>query len=131
MIFNFIFWGFGFLRMGTTALVAQAKGRKDNQAATDVLMRSLLLASLLGITLWLIQQPLHALVFSLTGASQAVEAATSTYYQIRIWGAPIHLMILAIMGYLLGPATNPSSAITPSHPQWQQHHFRSRVRRVP
>ena len=102
MIFNFIFWGFGFLRMGTTALVAQAKGRKDNQAATDVLMRSLLLASLLGITLWLIQQPLHALVFSLTGASQAVEAATSTYYQIRIWGAPIHLMILAIMGYLLG-----------------------------
>lgn len=102
MIFNFIFWGFGFLRMGTTALVAQARGRSDLRAANDILGRSLLLAVALGGLLWLIQIPLQLLVFHLTGASEAVERSASTYYEIRIWGAPVHLMLLGVMGYLLG-----------------------------
>lgn len=102
MIFNLVFWGFGFLRMGTTALVAQAKGRADPTAIRNHLSRSLLLAVFLGVLLCLLQQPIASLIFSTTGASPGVEAAAATYYQIRIWGAPLHLMLLAMMGYLLG-----------------------------
>ena len=102
MIFNLVFWGFGFLRMGTTALVAQAKGRADLAAIRDHLSRSLLLAVVLGLLLCLLQQPIANLIFSTTGASPGVENAAATYYRIRIWGAPLHLMLLAMMGYLLG-----------------------------
>ena len=102
MIFNLVFWGFGFLRMGTTALVAQAKGRADPAAIRDHLSRSLLLAVVLGLFLCLLQQPIASRIFSTTGASSGVEGAAATYYQIRIWGAPLHLMLLAMMGYLLG-----------------------------
>ena len=102
MIFNLVFWGFGFLRMGTTALVAQAKGRADLAAIRDHLSRSLLLAVVLGLLLCLLQQPIANLIFSTTGASSGVENAAATYYRIRIWGAPLHLMLLAMMGYLLG-----------------------------
>ena len=63
MIFNLVFWGFGFLRMGTTALVAQAKGRADPAAIRDHLSRSLLLAVVLGLFLCLLQQPIASLIF--------------------------------------------------------------------
>ncbi len=102
MIFNLVFWGFGFLRMGTTALVAQAKGRADPASIRDHLSRSLLLAAGLGCLLCLLQQPIASLIFSTTGASAGVEDAAAEYYRIRIWGAPLHLMLLAMMGYLLG-----------------------------
>jgi multidrug resistance protein, MATE family len=99
MIFSFLYWGFGFLRMGTTGLVAQSMGASQpNQAKATFL----LLGTSIGMLLLLAQSPLLALALSLIDGSQAVESAALSYCQIRIWGAPISLAYLAVMGYLLG-----------------------------
>ena len=102
LIFNFLFWGFGFLRMGTTGLVAQARGAQDTNEIKASLYRALLLGLLLGIGLLALQQPLAGLVFALIDGSRAVEAAALTYFQIRIWAAPLSLAYLALLGFLLG-----------------------------
>ena len=102
LIFNFLFWGFGFLRMGTTGLVAQARGAQDTAEIKASLYRALLLGLLLGIGLVALQQPLAGMVFALIDGSSAVEDAARTYFQIRIWAAPMSLMYLALLGFLLG-----------------------------
>ena len=99
MIFSFLYWGFGFLRMGTTGLVAQSMGASQpNQAKATFL----LLGTSIGMLLLLAQSPLLALALSMIDGSQAVESAALSYCQIRIWGAPTSLAYLAVMGYLLG-----------------------------
>jgi multidrug resistance protein, MATE family len=102
MVFSLLFWIFGFLRMGTTAMVAQAKGGGNREETQLLLIRAMLLGTGLGILICALQGPLAQLIFGLSGASAAVKEATLTYYQIRIWGAPIHLTILGITGFLLG-----------------------------
>ncbi|MGB2239340.1 MAG: MATE family efflux transporter [Pseudomonadales bacterium] len=102
MVFSLLFWIFGFLRMGTTAMVAQAKGRGEPKETQWLLIRAVLLGSGLGILICALQAPLAHVIFGLSGASAAVKEATLTYYDIRIWGAPLHLAILGITGFLLG-----------------------------
>ena len=102
MIFSFLYWGFGFLRMGTTGLVAQSMGASQPNQAKATFYRALLLGTSIGMLLLLAQSPLLALALSLIDGSQAVESAALSYCQIRIWGAPISLAYLAVMGYLLG-----------------------------
>ncbi len=102
LIFNFLFWGFGFLRMGTTGLVAQARGAGDTTEIKASLYRALLLGIGIGLGLVLLQQPLAGLAFSLIDGSNAVEGAALTYFQIRIWAAPCSLAYLALLGLLLG-----------------------------
>ena len=102
MVFSLLFWVFGFLRMGTTAMVAQAKGGGNREETQRLLIRAVLLGTGLGILICALQVPLAQLIFGLSGASAGVKEATLTYYQIRIWGAPLHLAILGITGFLLG-----------------------------
>ncbi len=102
LIFNFLFWGFGFLRMGTTGLVAQARGAMDTNEIKASLYRAVLLGIGLGIVLVSLQQPLAKFVFFLIDGSSAVEEAALTYFQIRIWAAPLSLTYLALLGFLLG-----------------------------
>lgn len=102
MIFSFLYWGFGFLRMGTTGLVAQAVGAGDKVEMMAALYRALGLGVVIGLILTLLQIPIASLAFSLIDGSDDVESAAITYFQIRIWAAPFSLSFLAILGYLLG-----------------------------
>ena len=102
MIFSFLYWGFGFLRMGTTGLVAQAAGAGNTLEVKGAFYRALLTGAAIGAALMILQYPLLQAAMYLIDGSQTVEAAAMSYCTIRIWGAPISLANLAVMGYLLG-----------------------------
>ena len=102
LIFSFVYWSFGFLRMGTTGFAAQASGAGDQQEVRAVLGRALLIALCLGVVLILIQWPIGLAAFSLLDGSAPVEAVAQQYFDIRIWGAPATLATFALMGLLIG-----------------------------
>jgi MATE family multidrug resistance protein len=102
LIFSFVYWSFGFLRMGTTGFAAQASGAGDQQEVRAVLGRALLIALCLGVVLILIQWPIGLAAFSLLDGSAPVEAVAQHYFDIRIWGAPATLATFALMGLLIG-----------------------------
>ena len=102
LIFSFVYWSFGFLRMGTTGFAAQASGAGAEQEVRAVLGRALLIALCLGVVLILIQWPIGLAAFSLLDGSAPVEAVAQQYFDIRIWGAPATLATFALMGLLIG-----------------------------
>ncbi len=102
MIFNFIYWNFGFLRMGTTGLTAQAFGRQDREAIASVLARALILAIVLAIALIALQYPLGVWSARLLGAAGEQDALVREYFFIRIWAAPASLGLYAFMGWFFG-----------------------------
>ncbi len=102
LIFSFVYWGFGFLRMGTTGPTAQAWGAGDPAEIRAVLARALLLAFGLGIVLLMVQGPVGALAFRLLHASAEVEAEGSAYYAVRVWGAPAALANYVLLGWFFG-----------------------------
>jgi MATE family multidrug resistance protein len=101
-IFNALYWIFGFLRMGTTGLAAQALGGDRPSELAAVALRSAALAVLLGALALLLQSPLHGLMLEVFPASQAVERLASTYFLIRIWGAPALMLHMVVLGMLFG-----------------------------
>ncbi|GBE42918.1 MAG TPA: MATE family efflux transporter [Rhizobiales bacterium] len=102
MIFNLLYWAFGFLRMGTTGLTAQAEGGGDTSAIGATLLRALLIAAIAGTLLIIFQLPISAISFALVKGSQAVEASAAAYFDIRIWGAPAALVNFAFLGWFIG-----------------------------
>lgn len=102
LVFSFLYWGFGFLRMGTTGFVARDFGRGDTRGVHDTLTRALLLSILFGILVVLLQAPLNRLAFSLLESSREVESLASEYVSIRIWSAPATLMVYALTGVMIG-----------------------------
>ncbi len=102
VIFDFVFWSFGSLRMATAGLTAQATGAGNRHEVDLTLARALLVAGLTGLLLILLQWPIAAIAFSMAGASQAVTDALSTYFFIRIWAAPFTLANYVILGSTLG-----------------------------
>jgi MATE family multidrug resistance protein len=102
LIFNFLYWGCGFLRMGTTGFVAQARGAGDEAEVRAVLARALAIAFAIGLGLWLVRGPLGELSLSLLHGSPNVEAATLRFFELRLWGAPASLATLAVRGALIG-----------------------------
>lgn len=102
IFFNAIFWSFGFLRMGTTGLVAQAHGARDGHALRLHLWRGLGTAAALGAAILVLQQPLIHLSLGLLGASAEVQRNAQAYCQIRIWSAPAALANYVLLGSLLG-----------------------------
>ncbi len=102
MIFNFIYWGFGFLRMGTTGLTAQAFGEEDNSEISHVLFRSLIISVVLGLLLIILQNPISYLSFYLINGSADVELYAINYFNIRIFAAPATLALYAFHGWFLG-----------------------------
>jgi MATE family multidrug resistance protein len=102
LIFSFVYWSFGFLRMGTTGSVAQALGAGDQSEIRAVLGRTLLLAVALGVLLIALQWPIRLVALSLLDGSAPVEAVTQQYFTIRIWGAPATLAMFALTGVLIG-----------------------------
>ena len=102
LIFSFLFWGFGFLRMGTTGFVARALGANDQQALSDTLLRVLLLALMLGFLIILLSRPVIGFALYLLESSVEVEQLTASYAGIRIWSAPATLFIYVFTGVFIG-----------------------------
>lgn len=96
-----VYWIFGFLRMGTTGLVAQAHGAGNAGEVAAVLQRGLLIAGAAGLVLVALQGPLVAGAFRLAPASAEVEGLTRQYLNIRIWGAPATIALYALTGWLI------------------------------
>ena len=102
LIFTFLFWGFGFLRMGTTGFIARAYGANDHQALSDTLLRVLLLAVVLGAAIILLSYPLINFALYLLESSDRIESLASSYAGIRIWSAPATLSIYVFTGVFIG-----------------------------
>ena len=102
LLFNFIYWSFGFLRMSTTGFVAQADGAGDAAEVRAALARPLLMGLALGVCIWLLQWPLAAGWFAMMDASAAVAGTGTEYFAARVWGAPAALALYALCGALVG-----------------------------
>lgn len=102
VVFDFIFSTFNFLRSGTTGLTAQAYGAGDRTEMQAVLFRALLLAVAIGIVVILLGRPILALALAGLGGSPAVQAATTTYFDIRLLSTPFALANYAMLGWLVG-----------------------------
>jgi MATE family multidrug resistance protein len=102
IFFNSVFWTFGFLRMSTTGLVAQAYGARDNQQLRLHFARALLSSVAIGALVLILRTPLIAVSIALLGAGPAVAANAAVYCHIRIWSAPAALANYGILGTLLG-----------------------------
>jgi multidrug resistance protein, MATE family len=101
-VFNALYWAFGFLRMGTTGFTAQAVGARDEPEQCAVLARGLVLASLIGCSLVILQWPIRSAFFTAIGGSAEVQSAASTYYDWRIWAAPAGLINYVLFGWFMG-----------------------------
>jgi multidrug resistance protein, MATE family len=102
IFFNSIYWTFGFLRMATTGLVAQAHGAGDQDQLMHHFGRALVTAGLIGALILALQTPLISAALALLGADGEVRRNALVYCSIRIWSAPAALANYAILGYLLG-----------------------------
>jgi MATE family multidrug resistance protein len=102
LIFNFVFWAFGFLRMGTTGLTAQAFGADNAHEIRASIGRALLIAAVVGVCLILLQWPIRQLAFWLLEGSERVEQLAQSYFDIRIWAAPATLANYALLGWFIG-----------------------------
>lgn len=102
LVFTFVFWAFGFLRMGTTGLTAQALGAQDVDEVAANLGRALLIAVAVGLALIVLQWPIRELAFLLLGGSAQVEELARAYFDIRIWAAPATLANYALLGWFIG-----------------------------
>ncbi|WP_148864732.1 MATE family efflux transporter [Marinobacter fonticola] len=101
-LFSILYWTFGFMRMGTTGLAAQAYGRRDDFGQSALLVRSLLLAVGIGLLLILFRGPLVSTGLYLMDASPDVTALAREYTDIRIWSAPAVLCQYTLVGWLIG-----------------------------
>lgn len=102
MMFNLIYWNFGFLRMGTSGLTAQAYGRGNKAEAAALLGHAAALSLLIALGIIGLQWPLQRITLAAIGAEADVEALARTYFYICVWGAPPTLLMMAIKGWLLG-----------------------------
>ncbi len=104
VIFNYMLWAFGFLRMGTTGMVAQARGRNNMDALRATVIRSAGLAMLFALGLLISQEFLLWAAFQAMTPPGEVAEITAQYFRIRIWSAPAVLLSYAITGVLFGMA---------------------------
>ena len=111
LIFNFIYWAFGFLRMGTTGMVSQAYGKGDTIAQLSLLKRGVAIAIIGGLSLILLQIPLERLSLLILNADAVVEPLLSEYIFIRIWAAPATIAVYVFTGWFLGMQDSKSALI--------------------
>jgi len=102
MIFNLVYWVFGFLRMGTSGLTAQAYGRQDELAMRRILRQSLKWAGGIALLLILLQWPLCEVMLTVIGPTADVRPLAATYFYYVVWGAPASLGLFALTGWYIG-----------------------------
>ncbi len=101
-IFNLLYWGFGFLRMGTTGLVAQALGAKNRVECGAIFARAVFVSLVIGALIWVFQIPIFALVKTFMNISPTMLPEVKEYFFVRIWAAPAVMMLYTMKGWLLG-----------------------------
>jgi MATE family multidrug resistance protein len=102
MIFNLVYWLFGFLRMSTTGLTAQAYGRGDGDETTATLLHAVMTALAIAAALIVLQVPLRELMFWFIGPTADVAPLATNYFHIVIWGAPAALTLFCLTGFFIG-----------------------------
>lgn len=102
MLFNILYWNFGFLRMGTSGLTSQAYGRKDAAGQVRVLVQALSVGVVSALAILALQNPVERLAFSLLETSREVEMYAVRYFRVCIWGAPAVLMMYGFKGWFIG-----------------------------
>lgn len=102
LIFNFIYWGLGFLRMGTSGFTAQAYGRRDLEETIMTVSRAGFIAIIFSLLLLVLQGPIQWLSFLVLRGETEVEQLAMDYFRIRIWAAPATLGQFALLGFFLG-----------------------------
>ena len=102
LLFNILYWNFGFLRMGTSGLTSQAYGRKDKEAEIRVLVQAVSVGLFSALAMLILQYPIERLAFRLLDTSAEVEQYAVTYFRICIWGAPAVLAQYSFTGWFIG-----------------------------
>lgn len=102
LAFNFLYWAFGFLRMGTTGFVARLAGANDVAGLHATVIRALVLGLALGGALLALRVPVTQLILALLNGSPEVEGGSATYLQIRLLGAPASFGTFALLGVMIG-----------------------------
>ena len=102
LIFSFLYWGFGFLRMGTTGFVARAHGAGNHHEMEVLILRVLMLALVLSLLVIVLGRPLVTFALWLLDGSPAVERLATEYAQIRLWSAPATLCVYVCTGVYIG-----------------------------
>ena len=102
MLFDLLYWNFGFLRVGTSGMTAQACGRQNKTECAKILSQSLTLAAIGTALIWLIQWAFVSVVLSLVNCSEEVEVFAREYFFIRIWAAPATLALMTFRGWFIG-----------------------------
>ena len=102
MLFNIIYWIFGFLRMGTSGMTSQAYGKHDLDEVARLLLRSVGVGLLIAIVLVALQYPIRKLAFTFIQTTEEVERLATLYFRICIWGAPAMLGLYGFAGWFIG-----------------------------
>ena len=102
MLFNMIYWIFGFLRMGTGGMTSQAYGSRNDNECRNILLRSLGISVLLATILIMLQTLIVSIAFLFIDTSPEVKKYASEYFHICIWGAPAVLGLYSFTGWFLG-----------------------------
>ena len=112
MLFDLLYWNFGFLRVGTSGMTAQAYGKKDRVECARLLSQSMGIALIGAALIWLIQWLFVNLVLMLVPCSAEVASFAREYFFIRIWAAPATLSLMAFKGWFIGMQDTVSPMIT-------------------
>lgn len=108
VVFNFLYWGFGFLRMGTTGFVSQAYGARDYNEVANAFARAVAVGVAVGGLLIVLQWPIGRLAMWLFEGAAPTESLAHLYFSIRIWSAPAALVQYAALGFLIGVQRTPA-----------------------
>ncbi len=117
LIFDYLFWSFAFLRVGTTGLVAQAVGRNDKQEEVALFWRPIIIALIVGVAITAFQSPISDFSFAILSGGDVVEAEGIKYFNSHVLGAIPVMLNLAIIGWLLG--LGKSGTVLILHSIWQ------------
>lgn len=102
MIFNVLYWLFGFLRMGTSGMTSQALGRRDLTEAMRLLVRSLTISTAIAATFIVFQLPIRWMALTIMQPTEQIAEQAAIYFSICIWGAPAMLGLYGLTGWFIG-----------------------------
>lgn len=102
MIFNVIYWLFGFLRMGTSGMTSQALGRRDLDAVASLFARSLAVALGIALVIIALQVPIGRVALAFVNPTDDIRMSASAYFRICVWGAPAMLCLYGLTGWYIG-----------------------------
>ncbi len=112
MLFDLLYWNFGFLRVGTSGMTAQAFGRGDKEQCARLLTQSVSVALIGAAAIWLLQWLFVTAALAIVPCSEQVALFARQYFFIRVWAAPATLSLMALKGWFIGMQDTVSPMIT-------------------